>query len=92
MLLPKLLEILFIILVVEITQHKEKTTYVYDVINDSWGTTIDMLVKSIRHSSVLYNNKIYIIGGQNDTGSPWNTLDKIQVYTPASSYYIHTKN
>lgn len=48
------------------------THYVYDENNNSWSIALPLLNSRSNHAAVVVNNKIYVIGGNNNIGSITN--------------------
>jgi N-acetylneuraminic acid mutarotase len=48
------------------------THYVYDENNNSWSTALPLLNNRSNHAAVVVNNKIYVIGGNDNIGSITN--------------------
>jgi N-acetylneuraminic acid mutarotase len=54
-------------------------TEVYDPANDSWATKASIPYSVVSYASVVVDNKIYVIGGQDEFDSRMN-LDTTQIY------------
>ena len=65
------------------TDHSNKLT-IYDIGTDTWDTTTgaDIPVAVQRSRSFVYDDKMYVVGGQ---GSDGNNVDIIQKYDPSSN-------
>jgi N-acetylneuraminic acid mutarotase len=61
-----------------------KTVEEYDIASDSWSSKSDMLTSRSMHASVIYNNKIYVMGGVTISGSS-TLLSSTEVYDPSSN-------
>jgi N-acetylneuraminic acid mutarotase len=48
------------------------TTYIYDIINDTWNQGANIPIAVRAHTATLYQDKIYVMGGWNGT-SNYNT-------------------
>jgi len=54
----------------------------YNTISGQWSAQDTMRVKSSTGGAAKVKNKIYVIGGYNNTNK---TLDKVQIYTPSTN-------
>ncbi len=57
-----------------------KTVEVYDTTSNSWSTLADMPTKRWGSSAVVYNGKIYVVGGV--TFFPTTVYNSVEVYDP----------
>ena len=60
-----------------------KTMEVYDVITETWSQLPDMPTKRWGHSAVVYDGKIYVVGGA--TFYPTTIYKTVEVYNPQDS-------
>jgi len=58
-----------------------KTVYRYDPVNDTWSTVAPLPVPRFNHGAVAVNGRIYVIGGNNDSGA----LNSIYEYDPSTN-------
>ena len=68
-----------------------KTLEEYDISTDSWSSKQDMNISRSMHASIIYNNKIYVMGGVTISGS-YTKLKSIEVYDPSNNTWNNLSN
>ncbi|MCF7757963.1 hypothetical protein KQ941_26325 [Paenibacillus xylanexedens] len=63
---------------------KQNSTYEYDPTTDTWTVKADMPTARAGLTAVVYNNKIYAIGGYYNVGTSVLRTNKVEVYDPST--------
>ena len=61
-----------------------KALKAYDLSGSSWSNKANMNTGRANFGAVVYNNKIYVFGGQSGSGS-YDLTDPVEVYDPSSN-------
>ncbi|NWL89547.1 hypothetical protein DMN77_18525 [Paenibacillus sp. 79R4] len=71
---------------------KQKNTYEYDPSTNIWVKKTDMPTARAGLSAVVYNNKVYVIGGYLDVGTTLQRTNKVEVYDPSTDTWTEVAN
>jgi N-acetylneuraminic acid mutarotase len=65
------------------------TNYEYDTASNTWSARADIPTARKGFVAAAVNNKIYAIGGMDNTYTPFNTNEE---YSPPITFYVHQKD